>query len=306
MPTTRRQFLLGGALAVAAGSLSRIPLAARQAPPDQATAFTPLRANVGIFTGKGGTIGYYGTADALVVVDTQFPDTASRFWDGIVPRSHGQIDALLNTHHHADHTAGNSVLGPHAATIVAHARVPALQKAAAQGGAAGGQVYANQLVQDRWERAFGRETVSARHYGPGHTGGDLVVTFENADVVHMGDLVFNRMHPFIDRPGGASVANWIALLDKVAADHGADTLYVFGHGREGFGVTGRKADLAYHRDYLSAVMDAAKRAKAAGRTREELVRTPAIPGFPDHVAPAPTIDAGAALGVAYDELTGAQ
>ena len=40
--------------------------------------FRLLRRNVGIFTGRGGTIGWLATADALIVVDAQFPETATQ------------------------------------------------------------------------------------------------------------------------------------------------------------------------------------------------------------------------------------
>ena len=99
------------------------------------------------------------------------------------------------------------------------------------------------------------EVVALKYYGPAHTGGDSVVTFEKANVVHMGDLVFNRRHPFIDRPGGASSAGWITVLEQAVADHQDDTIYIFGHAGQGFPVTGSKADLLYMRDYLSALLD---------------------------------------------------
>jgi len=56
---------------------------------------------------------------------------------------------------------------------------------------------------------MGDERVTATHYGPGHTGGDAIIRFEEANVVHMGDLLFNELHPRVDRPGGASIQNWM-------------------------------------------------------------------------------------------------
>ena len=71
---------------------------------------------------------------------------------------------------------------------------------------------------DVWSFEHGDEKVSAKHYGPAHTGGDAVIRFEKANVAHMGDLMFNRAHPVIDRPNGASIANWTVVLQKVAAE----------------------------------------------------------------------------------------
>ena len=48
----------------------------------------------------------------LVVVDTQFPDTAQICLDGLKTRGGGRGDRLvINTHHHGDHTGGNGVFG---------------------------------------------------------------------------------------------------------------------------------------------------------------------------------------------------
>ena len=95
----------------------------------------------------------------------------------------------------------------------------------------------------------------------------------------MGDLVFNRSHPFIDWPAGASIANWIVLCEAVTKDHGTDTLYIFGHGKDG-GVVGRRDDLLLERDYLTALLDTARKAVAAGQSKEELQKLTALPGFP--------------------------
>ena len=42
------------------------------------------------------------------------------------------LDAVINTHHHGDHTGGNAVFRPATKTIVAHANVPALMRARAE------------------------------------------------------------------------------------------------------------------------------------------------------------------------------
>jgi glyoxylase-like metal-dependent hydrolase (beta-lactamase superfamily II) len=98
----------------------------------------------------------------------------------------------------------------------------------------------------------GDERVSMKHYGPAHTGGDIVIRFENANVTHMGDLMFNRAHPVIDRTNGASIANWSVILRKVSADLPADTIYIFGHVGQGREVTGSRADVLHHAAYLDA------------------------------------------------------
>src|SRR5579863_6016683 len=132
---SRRQFMAISAAVTAAGPLAQALRAQATVPASPAPAwkpvFTPLRRNVEFFTGRGGTIGYLINSGGIVVVDSQYPDAAKVFLEGLNARTHARpVDVLLNTHHHADHTGGNPVFVGVAKTIVAQARVPALQKAA--------------------------------------------------------------------------------------------------------------------------------------------------------------------------------
>ena len=303
MSVSRRRFLACSSAAVAAGAFRAIPGLAQAAQEAQG-AFRDLRGGVGVFTLRGGTIGFLATPDAAIVVDTQYADTAPICLDGFKSRTTRTIDLLINTHHHADHTGGNGVFKPAARKILAHARVPELQRAAAvQAGNEAQQVYPDATFTEVWREEIGREWVAARHHGPAHTGGDAVVTFERANVVHMGDLVFNRVHPRIDRPAGASIANWIASLGKVASAHERDTMYIFGHGSAGAGITGGRADLEHMADYLTTSLDFTRKGIAAGRSREEIAAASALPGFEHVTALVPSLSLAAVLGVAYDELT---
>ena len=245
--------------------------------------FTSLRRDVGIFTGRGGTIGWLITPDAVVVVDSQFPETATACLEGVKARATRPIDFLINTHHHPDHTSGNVIFQPAVASIVAHRNVPALQKRSAeQQNAAGSQAYADKLYDTEWSQSLGRETVKLRHFGPAHTSGDSVVTFVNANVAHVGDLVFRQRHPVVDRPAGGTIKNWIAALDAIDRAHDSDTIYVFGHAKEGTGTSGTAADLRAMRDYLTAVIDIVQKNVASGKSRDEIAAISSLPTFEDY------------------------
>jgi glyoxylase-like metal-dependent hydrolase (beta-lactamase superfamily II) len=304
----RRDFLVRSSLFATAGLMARARLSAQApvpkgAPAPMITEFKALRRDVGVFTGRGGTIGWLASRDALVVVDTQFPDTAGLCLAGLPGRSDRKVDVVINTHHHADHTSGNPVFRPAAKTIVAHANVPKLQAAAAEKtDTIDRQVYADTTFPDVWRRELGGEIVTAQYHGPAHTSGDVVVLFEKANVVHMGDLVFNRMYPVIDRPGGASVRGWIKALEEAAKTYPADAIYIFGHGNPKFGVTGKRGDLLVLRDYWSAVLAHVEKQIAAGKTKAEVAGLENFPGFDDFHSPRPNRLASN-LSTAYDELT---
>jgi cyclase len=320
----RRDFLVRSSLLATAGFLARSrlsaqtpatrpPAAAATPPPaPSVTEFRPLRRDVGVFTGRGGTIGWLANKDALAVVDTQFPDTASTCLAGLPGRGARTLDVVLNTHHHADHTSGNPIFKPAARTIVAHANVPRLQFAAAERAdkdpiasswaRLDQQVYADTTFTNLWRRELGGEIVTAEYHGAAHTSGDATITFEKANVVHMGDLVFNRLYPVIDRPAGASIRHWIVVLEEVVKTFPADAIYLFGHGSKNFGVTGRREELLVLRDYFSAVLDYTQKKIAAGEPKGKIVALENFPGFPDFHTPLPN-RLGLNLSVAYDELT---
>ena len=218
------------------------------------------------------------------MIDSKGPDFAKTCIDGIAERTERKIDTLINTHHHGDHTGGNPVFRKVVGRIVGHENVPELQrKAAEQRGNTEGQDYPDVTYAKEWSMDLGNETVSLKHLGPAHTGGDSVVHFEKANVVHMGDLIFNRWCPFIDRDGGASVMGWVDTLNRTIEAHDDETIFIFGHGAESFGVTGSNKDLAVQRDYLEWVWEITEKGIAAGKTAEQIAE-PGLPeAFSDHV-----------------------
>lgn len=306
----RRDFIIRSSLFTTAGLLARSRLAAAAAPAAPAqlplaavTEFRPLRRDVGLFTGRGGSIGWLASKDALAVVDTQFPDTAAACLVGLPGRAGRTLDVVINTHHHADHTSGNPIFKPAARTLVAHVNVPKLQFAAAdKANTLEKQVYADTTFTDIWRHDLGSETVTVEYHAPAHTGGDAVILFEKANVVHMGDLVFNRMYPVTDRPGGGSLRGWVKALEDVAKTYPADAIYIFGHGNPKFGVTGKRDDLLVLRNYLSALLDYTQKKIAAGEPKEKIVALENFPGFEDFHTPLPN-RLMSNLGAAYDELT---
>lgn len=260
--------------------------------------FTLLRRNVGMFSNRGGTIGWMFQPDATVVVDSQYPDQAADFLIGAKERRDEQIDVLINTHHHGDHTGGNGTLN--AKKIVAQEQVPALQLA--QGGRTA-PVVATETFKNEWKANFGDETITAHHLIPAHTGSDSIIHFEAANVAHMGDLMFNRVYPFIDRSSGGRVKGWIETLEAALKRYDDETLYIFGHGNPAFGVQGGASDVEHMRDYLTALITHVENGIKGGRSREEITTLMILPGFEEHISFGPRLSLTANLETMYDELT---
>jgi len=323
MPFNRRDFLAASA-AMTAGAILGRPL--RGFPWQTAQpVFTTVRRNVGTFTMRGGTVGWLVNPRGVAVVDTQFPAEARALLAGLQERSGNRgVDVLLNTHHHGDHTGGNGVFRGVARRVVAHGMADQHMRRAPQPPPQAQQaqppqqppaqqqptqppppapLYPNTTFTHTWSTEVGDERIVARHHGRGHTSGDAVITFERANVVHMGDLGFHRRHPVVDRAAGASMRNWTRLLEQVANAHARDTIYIFGHAGEGLPITGSSVELLQFRDYLGAVLAFVERHVAAGRSREEILamRAP-LAGF-EAWGPFGQPGARDPLTVAYEEVT---
>ena len=75
---------------------------------------------------------------------------------------------------------------------------------------------------------YNDQTVDLRYFGPGHTNGDVVVHFRDADVLHVGDLYSGR-YPYIDPGNGGSLSGLIAICRSILDIAGDKTRIVSGH-----------------------------------------------------------------------------
>lgn len=239
-----------------------------------------IRPNIGIFTEKGGTIGWYVSDDAVVVVDSQFPDSAKHFVEELKKKTKRKIDILFNTHHHGDHTSGNYYMKDFVEKIVAQENCVNLQKKFyGEGDKKDKQVYADVTFKNDWELDLGKEKIKASYFGNAHTSGDAILHFQNANVVHIGDLVFNHAYPYMDRPAGCTASGSIKVLEKAASVFDKDTKFICGHADTDENVTFSIDVLSVMRDYFSALLEFVGKEIKVGKTLAEIQKAEGVPGF---------------------------
>lgn len=261
-----------------------------------------LRGGVGVFTERGGTIAYLITPKGLAVVDSQFPEQSNHLIGELKKLSDKPIQLLINTHHHGDHSGGNISFKGIAEHVVAHSNSLKNQKATAEKSKTEDkQLYPDIIFSDTWKQKVGKETIKVHYFGAGHTNGDSIIHFEQANVAHMGDLLFNRRYPFVDRAAGASVKSWITVLDKTLSTFDNQTLFIFGHAFDPEKITGGKEDIKVFQDYLSKLWNFVEGEVKAGKTKEEVLKTTAIPG----VTQMQGDGIQRSIQATYEEITGA-
>lgn len=241
-----------------------------------------LTNDIGIFTERGGTIAFHFSKDGITIVDAQFPDTAAHLIDELKKRNDQPFRLLINTHHHGDHTSGNIAFKDLLKRVLAHENSLANQKRVAIANKTEmNQLYPNQTFGTVWEEGAGKEKISLNYFGAGHTNGDAIIHFAHANIAHVGDLVFNRRHPFVDRSAGANIQSWMKVLNDAIKKYDSKTVFVCGHSAASYDVKGNKDMLLAFHDYLGNVLKFTGDAIKAGKTKEDILKTTEIPGSPE-------------------------
>lgn len=267
---------------------------------DPAWKINMLTKEIGVFTEKGGTIIFMLSKDGIVVVDSQFPEQSQHLIDELKKQSEQPFRLLINTHHHGDHSGGNISFKGLVQHVVAHEHSKINQeRVAKEKKNEDKQLYPDQTYSSTWCEKIGKEEICLHYFGAGHTNGDSFVHFKKANIVHVGDLVFNRRHPFVDRSSGANISSWIKALDMAGKTFNKKTKYVCGHAAAGYDIIASSDDVKLFGDYLGKTLQFVEAEIKSGKSKTEIIKATFIPGAPEWKGDG--IDRP--LGAAYDELT---
>ena len=247
-------------LAVAQQDLSKVEIKA-----------SALRGGTHMLTGAGGNMVASTGADGTFLIDDQFAPLSDRIRAALSTLSDKPLRFVVNTHWHGDHTGGNENLGKAGAVIVAHDNVRkrmsvgqllrGSQVPAAPGAALPVVTFASNLTLH-----LNGDDVRVQHVAHAHTDGDAVVKFERANVLHMGDVYFNGLYPFIDAESGGSIDGLLAAVEQGLALSDDATLVVPGHGP-----VSNRAELARYGAMLKGYRERIAGMKAEGKTLAQVI-----------------------------------
>jgi len=233
----------------------------------------PVQNGVYMLVGQGGNIGLFIGEDGTFLIDDQFAPLTPKHLEAIRAAGGEVPKFLINTHYHADHTGGNENLGKAGAVIFSHDQVrkrmtmetvieafnmttPPQPKDALP------------VVTFSTDITFhlNGDTLYAFHVPRAHTDGDSVIHFNNANVIHSGDVFFNGFYPFIDVAHGGTLFGMIRAADAILALADGETKIIPGHGP-----LGDRAQLQAYRDMLRTAYERLGRLKAKGMSVDEAV-----------------------------------
>src|ERR1700761_748737 len=233
-----------------------------------------LRNNISVLEGSGGNVAVLTGPDGKVLIDAGIGVSRARMTEAIAALSSDPVTHLINTHWHFDHADGNAWLHSVGAKIIAQdntrKHLSGVQRVedwdynflASPVGALPSEVFAREH-----RLKLNGTSIDLKYYAPAHTDSDISVTFAEANVVHVGDIFWNGIYPFIDYSTGGSIDGMIAACDASLSAVSNDTIVIPGHGKP----VSNKAELKEFRDMLAAIRDNVAKLKQAGKTRDETV-----------------------------------
>lgn len=225
-----------------------------------------------LIPGGGCNTAVFITATGVVVVDPKFASS----WPDLVTRIRGLTDKpvthAISTHFHEDH-AGASRIVPAGVQVVATEQ--ALGEMARYGflsDGSDGHLPTTRSYTDRLTLFEGPDRVTLVAPGPAHTGGDTLVVFHEARVMHAGDMFPDKVPPIVHIEGGGDGVRFAAALAATVASVSDVELVITGHGP-----VMRWADFAGFADFVQMLVDYVRAEMRFMRDKNQVFRAIPVP-----------------------------
>jgi glyoxylase-like metal-dependent hydrolase (beta-lactamase superfamily II) len=225
---------------------------------------TKLSDTVTAIQAHGGNVAVSAGEDGVFIIDDQYKPSIEQLLAVVKGVSDQPVRFVINTHYHGDHVGGNETVGAGGGVIIAHDNIRKRMSTdqfnnfwndttpAWPDGALPVITF-----NDRVTLHLNGEPVTAYHVPRGHTDGDSIIHFPASNIVHMGDIFFYGLYPFIDLDGGGTLQGMIAGVELGLELSDGNTKIIPGHGE----LTDRAGLKAYHgmlvemRDIVQGMID---------------------------------------------------
>jgi glyoxylase-like metal-dependent hydrolase (beta-lactamase superfamily II) len=210
----------------------------------------------------GGNLGLITGDDGVVLIDDGVEPLVPVTIAAIEALTGDPVDFVINTHAHGDHIGANATLHNKGATVVAHEnlRNQMVREDAAR------DALPELTFADSVTFHLNGHTAKVFHTPRAHTDGDSVIHFPEVNVIHAGDVLFNKLFPFIDIDSGGSLGGFIAGQKRILALADDQTKIIPGHG-----VLATREDLQASVDMLEDARDRVQALVDAGKSMDEVI-----------------------------------
>ncbi|MBU8923101.1 MAG: MBL fold metallo-hydrolase [Bacteroidales bacterium] len=220
----------------------------------------------------GNIVVYLGKENILMVDSGTDPGDAPKVETALSEFTDKPVETVVITHWHSDHVGGNVFWAGKGATIIGHENLNARlstkvmmdffgteSEPLAEAGRPTVTFTDEKIidVDDSRVRLF--------HIRPGHTDGDCIIHFMKENVIHVGDLFFNTLYPYIGVSSGGSIGGMITVLTEVTELIDDETIVVPGHGP-----LSDKAGMKAYVEMLSTIQKRVAKLLKEGKTLEEI------------------------------------
>lgn len=225
---------------------------------------TPVNDNVYMLKGAGGNIGVLTGEDGVFMIDDQFAPLTEKIKNAIGTISNEPIRFLVNTHHHGDHTGGNTNFKNDGALVMAHENVrKRLNKEGTDPENNGLPII---TFNDMMNLHINNNDIVIAHVHNAHTDGDALIYLPQSNVLHTGDTFFNGMFPYIDLESGGSVDGDIKAAETGISLINENTKIIPGHG-----AIANKSNYKAYLNMLKTIRENVQKAMEDGASEDEIV-----------------------------------
>jgi len=219
----------------------------------------------------GGNMALSVGDDGIVLIDDSMPPLLEKLKATIKGINNRSVDFLINTHLHSDHTGNNGAFSEGVTHIIGHENMRERLKKSEIDGPEGKMPLPSSalpVITFSQEMSFhlNDQVAQVIHMPVAHTDGDAIIYFRDSNVIHVGDILFNGLYPYIDLGNGGSVAGYIAAQQAIYALINDDTIIIPGHGP-----VAKKADLKASYQMLSQASQRVTELKKKGKSEDEVV-----------------------------------
>ena len=232
---------------------------------------TELAPNLSMLAGPGGNVVVSRGADGKIVVDTFVQPAWTNLAAALDKLGNEKVATVIDTHWHFDHADNNGAFRKMGAAIVAHDNTKRRMSEA--------HVLMGSKIPPSPADAVPTLTFAATRridangdslmlgkIPNAHTDTDIYIKFQKANVLHLGDVFFNGMYPFIDGTTGGSINGMIDGVTFSMKQADNSTKIVPGHGP-----LGDLAALTRFRDMLVTSRDRVAKLKKSGQTLQQVI-----------------------------------